>query len=168
MFLKRLALEILPLHIPIMFQCWQAEIAGSAPKLDQYLQTTCSSAMSLIGLPSTPSYREGSIQIPLLLSLYMSMSEDDNNSIFLYLYNNSMGRQVTSEKRVWGSASTLPEWAQVHLKPSVMLNLTYYAETSIQESLSWGKKKQNNPQKWSPVFQRKWDSENHYGDKDMV
>lgn len=52
-----------------------------------------------------------------------------------------MGRPVIPEKRIWVSEATLPIKAQIQLKLSVLLNLTYYAETSIQESLSWTKKK---------------------------
>lgn len=39
------------------------------------------------------------------------------------------------------SEATLPIKAQIQLKLSVLLNLAYYAETSIQESLSWTKRK---------------------------
>lgn len=157
MFLKRLALEILPLHMPIMFQCWQANY-----RLSTQAWSVSTNYVLLCHVPcrtwsNTIFWR----RVPADTIATITLHEHVRRRRWCYLpclYNNPTDRPVTSEKRVWGSASTLPIRALVHLKLIVMLNLTYYAETNIQESLSWTKKM------WFPVCQRKWDCESHYGD----
>ena len=152
MFLKRLALEILPLHLPIIFQCWQAEINNSAHKLDQYLQTTCTSVMSLVRLDHHILEKA-----PYRYNLH-ECSIRRQWCCLPCLCNNPMDRPVTPEERGSESASTLLLRAQIHLKLSVLLYLAYYAETTTEESMSWTKKL------WFPVCQRKWDCESRYGD----